>query len=218
MLKKKFLAPVAIVVTGVLSIACGLSTTAGQWIDAKSTVWILGKDKVPYRVTVELLVPTRAGGENVTVANVLPYLVVSVATCPGGTCASTTPYVIAPTAKTTTTKPTDPQYDDDDLNDVMAQVTGWGTTLNAEWKGTAPSSPVDSSTSTDNNSVGSSANWKAVATIKFLGLTCADPAATITRITQASPMGVTWPIGKALPANAVPGIPVGAKCLAAPKK
>ena len=211
------LAAGAITATGVMSIGCGFSTAAGQWIDAKSHVWILGKDKIPYRIDVDLIVPATVQGESVSAANVARSVVLSIYRCPAGKCANTTPYVVTVAVKTATTKPTDAQYDDSNLNAINTRITGWGSTLDVTWKSTAPSSPVDGSPGMEGTDLAASGTWKATATVSFLGVTCTDTAATVYRTTRVSPLGYTWPQGKTLPAKAVPGIPAAKRCTTAPK-
>lgn len=212
--KKLLLSAGAIVATGVMSIGCGLSTATGQWVDAKSTVWVVGKDKIPYRINLELIAPTTYQDEGTTGVNEQRSLVVSIYQCPKGKCGSTTPYVATLGQKTATSKATDPVYDNNDLNNVTAHVVGWGTTLDVTWKGTAPGSPVDGAPAMNGTDVASSTTWKAPATVTFLGVTCTDAAATVTRTTRVSPLGIAYPHGKTVPAGAVPGVPTSGRCSA----
>lgn len=205
---------------------CGASLTtasAGEYVEATATVWLLGSNHVVYRVAVDLLAPTApspALDPYASETETYNFLVVSIAACPGGKCGSTTPYVQQLTAAGASgNTAATPTYNDADLGQIAAQTPGWGSRLTANWTGTAPSSLVDtgSPTLTADGGIDTSTSWTAKATVALFGVSCPDQLAQVTRHTNVTPLGVVPPWGKSVPRTWVPDLPpLPVRCVSGP--
>jgi hypothetical protein len=216
---------VAVCATGAFSLACGVNIgpapAAGQYVDAKATAWVLGSDRVPYRIDAELIVPTtlvveQAGYvESAEASSGTPNnLVVWVYKCPARKCPTkTTPFVQPVAPPVTSPAPTAAVYDDRDLSTVTTRIFGWTSSLAVRWQGTPPASAADTPAQSGSDMRGAS-TWRAKATLSFLGVQCTNIAATVTRTTTISPLGLASPVGKLVPPTSVPGVPAKVlKCL-----
>jgi hypothetical protein len=211
---------VVAVVTGVglASIGCGTNLYAGQYYDAKSTVWMIGKDRVPYRLTIELFAPVRAQGESAYEGIFNIEGVLWMARCPAYKCESTTPYAKTLAIESTTSKPTDATYNSDDAKSIRFVIPGWGSALKVEWKGPGADSPIDTPALAADHDADGSTTWKATAVVSFLGVVCQDASGTVTRHTAVSALGLSQPVGRDVPVDAARYQPSKPRCVAAPKK
>jgi hypothetical protein len=211
-----------LLVMGAVVVALGACNyVAGQYVDATATVWVLGADKVPYRIGVQLYThqAVAAAGErvNVTEGTVTERAIVTVAKCPSYKCLSATPYVATVAVKTASSKPTEATYDDSDAAKLVLAVPGWGGALKVVWnarpQGVVDGAPGAPSADGDVDSAGTATS---ATQVTFLGATCTDPKGVVVRHTTVSPYGLTQPLGKRVPLVVTPDLPARPKCVAAP--
>jgi len=194
-----------------LTVGCGVAVADKQYVDATATYWVIGHDRVPYRLNVELIasisaVPTVA----VVSSQKFAYLVVSSTRCPGKKCGS---------ASTYTQALVDNQYDNADLKKIWAHTGAYGGGLTITWASSGPSSPLDLTPNAGTSGADLSSAWAAPAKIQVFGTTCVDAAALASRHTHASPNAMTTPVGKPAPFKTGPGLPPGpVKCTTAPRR
>ena len=208
-----------LLVLGAVVVALGACNyLVGQYTDATATVWVMGSDKVPYRIGVQLYArqtvdaatvrePARAG-------TFTERAVVTVARCPAYKCLSATPYVAALTVKSTSSKPTDMTYDDSDAKKIVLNVPGWGSALTVVWndrpQGVLDGAPAPGA----DGDVESKGTATGPTQVTFLGVTCTDPKGVVVRHTTVSPYGLTQPLGKRVPNVVTPDLPKRPKCVA----
>lgn len=193
--------------------AClGVGGWAGQYIDAKAGMYLLGHNGVRYHVTVEMLVAQEVSVNGVASEDPYGYAYAEVVgvQCPQRGTSSCD----GPSAAYLLNLAPD-EYDVANLNDITMRIPEFGG-LSLAWVGNAPALPVD--TTVDQAGTGGvdlESNWAAAARAQAFGTACADPSATVARHTREQPNLAIYPVGNVPPYGNVPGMPPSpARCLA----
>lgn len=204
-------AAVIAVSLALMLLGCGVTASAARYVDATSTVWFIGHNGTPYRVTVEFIASVNDLPANADAsATNFAYLVVSSSTCPHKKCRAATTYQQSLVSN---------QYDDSNLADLNVHVGSFGRGFAVTWKGTAPGTPLDTTPNAGAAGVDLSSVWAATATVKAFGTTCKDTTAVASRHTHASPSAMSTPVGKTPPFKTGPDLPPGpARCTTPPSR
>jgi hypothetical protein len=199
----------AAVLIGSLVGCAGVTASEAQYIDATATIWVVGHDKVPYRLIVEFIASVgQAPPLSGLSTTPFSYLVVSSSRCPRKKCGPATTYQQSLV---------DNQYDVGNLSALWAHSGAYGKGVTVTWKGTGPSMPLDTTPNVGAAGADLSTSWPTKATLTGFGATCIDATSTVIRHTRLTPAALTTPVGVTPPfttARNLPPIPV--KCTTAP--